>query len=90
MKEETKWDVVGFVISSEYRKKVLKSLIIEKQPSQISKELNINKTHISRTLNELESRNMVKCLNPNLKKGRLFLISNYGKEILKEVEKKRD
>ncbi len=88
MKKGTKWDDIGFVISSNYRKKVLKALDTEKQPSELSKELNINKTHISRTLNELESKGMIKCLNPNLKKGKLYVISDYGKEILKEVKKR--
>jgi len=84
MKKGTNWDDIGFVISSNYRKKVLKALDTEKQPSELSKELNINKTHISRTLNELESKEMIKCLNPNLKKGKLYVISDYGRKILKE------
>jgi len=84
MKKGTNWDDIGFVISSNYRKKVLKALGTEKQPSELSKELNINKTHISRTLNELDAKGMIKCLNPNLKKGKLYVISDYGRKILNE------
>ena len=88
MKKVTKkWKNISFVISSNYRKKVLKSAENLKTPSTLSKELNINKTHISKTLSELESKKMIKCLTPNQTKGKLFIISNYGKNILKEISK---
>ena len=87
MNRATKWEDVSFIISSEYRKKVLGSLENPKMPSKLSKELDINKTHISKTLKELESKGMVKCLTPNSNKGKLYVISDYGKDILKEVLK---
>lgn len=87
MEKVTKWEDVSFVISSEYRFKVLKKLDAPKTPSKISKEIEINKTHISRALSELESKNIVKCLTPDAKKGKLFIISDYGKKILEEATK---
>ena len=50
MKDVTKWDDVSFVLSSTYRKKVLSKLDSPKTPSTLSKETDINKTHISKTL----------------------------------------
>ncbi len=87
MNKATKWNDVSFIISSEYRKKVLTALENPKIPSKLSKELNINKAHISRALKELESRKIVKCLTPDSNKGKLYVISNYGREILKEASK---
>jgi len=87
MKDVTKWDNVSFVLSSSYRKKVLGKLDSPKTPSTLSKEVDINKTHISKTLSELESRKMIICLTKNAIKGKLYIISDYGKEILKEVGK---
>lgn len=87
MQTVTKWEDISFVISSSYRKRVLENLESTKMPSKLSKELNINKTHISRSLNELEGKKMIKCLTPKFTKGRLYVITNYGKEILKEVSK---
>ena len=87
MNKTTKWEDVSFIISSEYRKKVLRSLEHPKMPSVISKGLDINKTHISKVLKELENKNMLKCLTPNSNKGKLYVISNYGKDVLKEVDK---
>ncbi len=87
MNKVTKWEDVSFVVSSNYRKKVLQSLENPKMPSRISKELNINKAHISKTLTELTKRKMIKCLTPNSNKGKIFVIEDYGKEILKEISK---
>jgi len=85
MNKATNWEDVSFVISSSYRKKVLGALEKPKTPSILSKELNINKTHISRALSELEAKKIVKCLTPESAKGRLYLITNYGKKILSKV-----
>lgn len=87
MKKVTNWEVLGFVISSSYRKRVLEKLGIPKMPSALSKELSINKTHISRTLKELQDKKLVKCLNPTINKGKIYLITGEGKNILEEIEK---
>jgi len=85
MNHTTKWEDISFIISSGYREKVLKILDNPKTPSKISKELDINKTHISKTLKELKLKKLIKCLTPNSNKGKLYNISNHGKEILKEI-----
>jgi predicted transcriptional regulator len=87
MKEATKWEDMGFVASSDYRKKVLTLLEIPKMPSSLSKELGINKTHISRTLNELSKKKIIECKNPDTAKGKIYVITAYGKNILKEISK---
>jgi len=87
MNKVTKWEDISFVVASNYRKKVLQSLENPKIPSKISKEISINKAHISKTLNELIKRKMVKCLTPNSNKGKIFIIEDYGKDILKEISK---
>ncbi len=87
MKKVTKWNDVSFIISSSYRTKILESLNIPKTPSKLSKELVINKTHISRALSELEGKKMIKCLSPESKKGRIYQITDYGKRVLEKVER---
>jgi predicted transcriptional regulator len=87
MNKTTIWDDIGFIISSTYRIKVLKLLEETKTPSMLSRRLNINKTHISRTLSELLSRNIILCLNPDSGKGRLYIISDYGKKVLAQLPK---
>jgi len=87
MNEVIKWEDVSYVLSSNYRKKILEIFDTPKTPSKLSKESNINKTHVSRALVELEKKKMIKCLTPNVAKGKIFSITEYGKQILKEVQK---
>lgn len=84
MDKETIWQDISYIIASEYRKKVLEKLISPKTPSKLSKEVDINIAHISRALSELESKNMAKCLTPNSNKGKLYLITDYGKKVLEQ------
>ena len=85
MKKVTNWEDISFIISSDYRRKVLQELGSPKTPSNLSHALEINKTHISRALKELVDKRLVDCLTPNSRKGRLYVISARGKEILKEL-----
>ncbi|HRZ85640.1 MAG TPA: helix-turn-helix domain-containing protein [Candidatus Paceibacterota bacterium] len=87
MNQVIKWQDVSFVISSDYRKRILDNIQSPKTPSKLSKELNINIAHISRTLSELESSKLIECLTPKANKGKLYIITNYGKQILSEINK---
>lgn len=86
MKDETKWEDISLIISSSYRKKVLQILDNPKTPSNIAKELNINKTHISRALSELQERKMIQCLTPKANKGKLYIITEHGRSILSHLD----
>ena len=82
-----KWELIGKIKSSEWRFKVLKILKENmKTPSELSKEANISSSHISEVIKDLREMKLIECKNPNLRKGKIFSITNLGKEILKEVE----
>ncbi len=87
MKEETNWEDISFIVSSSYRERILKSLDKPKTPSSLSRELKINKAHISRALSELENKKMIECLTPKAKKGRIYSITEYGKKVLNGYSK---
>ncbi|MEK6889517.1 MAG: ArsR family transcriptional regulator [Nanoarchaeota archaeon] len=87
MDKATKWRDISFVVSSAYRNKVLRALENPKMPLKLSKELGINKTHISRALYELESKKLIKCLTPEARKGKIYEITDYGKEVIEQVFK---
>lgn len=58
------WKEVGFVISSGYRSKVMKSLDGEtKIPTQIAKDTEILQNHISAMLKQLGEHGLVECTN---------------------------
>ena len=52
-------------------------------PTEISNELKTHFSQITKNLLELEKRDLVKCLTPNLRKGRLYGMTEKGKKTLK-------
>jgi DNA-binding transcriptional ArsR family regulator len=82
------WDVIGFVISSDYRVIVLKRLAEgPTTPSQIASDADIGIAHVSRALKELRDRELVELLVPeDRKKGRVYGITSEGTNIWAEIE----
>ena len=74
---------LSFLKASSYRKKVLKSLVeYPKTPTQIAYETKIHRNNISNTLKELKKYNIVECVNPEVRKGKLYRLTDKGKEIV--------
>jgi len=72
----------AFVARSPNRRKVLQELSKSPQiPSDLSKKLNLNINHVSRALAELRRNDLVRCVNPEDKKGRVYELSEKGKEV---------
>ncbi|MFA5930899.1 MAG: ArsR family transcriptional regulator [archaeon] len=69
---KTNWEEIAFIKASKYRKQILDSLSEPKTPTELAKITGQNISHISRTLKELQERELIKCLTPNLRKGRLY------------------
>ncbi len=81
------WDIIGYVISSGYRKKTL--LLLRKKPytpREIANVLDIHMSHTSQILQQLTSKNLITCLNPNVAKGRLYGLTEIGNEIVNKLE----
>ncbi|HET7325603.1 MAG TPA: ArsR family transcriptional regulator [Halococcus sp.] len=54
-------------------------------PTQIANEINKHQSHVSKTLTELEEMELIECLNPGAKKGRLYGLTDYGEEIFRKM-----
>jgi len=86
--EDTNWDLISFIMSSKYRYEVLKKLYkTQSTPSILSKKTKISINHISNILRELMGKNLVKCLTPDKRKGRIYNITDLGREIQFKIEK---
>lgn len=73
---------MSYVQISKYRTKVMKSLRGNvKIPSQIARDSDIKQNHISSTLKQLKERELVECINPEDRKGRLYRLTDKGEEI---------
>jgi len=79
------WKKYGLIIRSKNKKTNLKALNLPKTHSQFSKETNLAISTISKNLSQLTKLKLVKCLNPQLQMGKLFKITNEGKELLKKM-----
>lgn len=54
-----------------------------KIPSTIAKDSWIRTNHISKVLSKLKSHELVECINPEVKKGRLYKLTETGEEVVK-------
>ena len=89
MQEEKQYifESVGHVKVSKYRVNTIKFLAKGfKMPSEIAKELNIGTSHASNILNTLKEYGLVECVNPQVKKGRLYQNTPLAMEVLKYLD----
>ncbi|MDD3083789.1 MAG: winged helix-turn-helix domain-containing protein [Candidatus ainarchaeum sp.] len=77
-----------FVLRAKNRIKILEVLKDNKLISkQIEEKTGMYKSHVSRTLKELISKELVKCINPEDRNFRFYEITNKGKIIFNEILK---
>ena len=80
-------DDLNYVSKSSYRVKVLKSLGEDaKMPTEIASDSGILPNHISNVLRQLKEKEIVECINPEVRKGRLYRLSDNGLNILNDLE----
>lgn len=59
----------------------------EKTPGHIAKQTDLHLSHVCTVLTELAKRGIVVCLTPNLKRGKIYALSQEGKEIAHKIKK---
>lgn len=78
---------VRYVEMSGYRTKVLKSLEKGvKIPSGIAKDTEILTNHISVVLKQLKDYELVECINPEVRKGRLYRLTDKGRKVVEKLD----
>lgn len=87
MNDDDKYKILGYVIASEYRINILKTLNkTVKTPSSIAKDIDLRTNHVSNVLKDLKEKNLVICLNEDAHKGRLYKNTDLGIEILELIK----
>ena len=77
---------ISYVEISQYRKKVMKSLEGNvKIPTAIARDSGIRTNHISKVLGELKEHEIVECINPEVRKGRLYRHTEKGEIVSKNI-----
>lgn len=81
--------LAAYVDLSSYRVRALKVLDdkVAMTPKYIAIECGLRSNHISKTLSELRNHGLVVCINPEVKKGRLYQITPLGHDVLGAVPK---
>jgi DNA-binding MarR family transcriptional regulator len=80
----------SYVLGGKFRRRVFMELRRKRIPSDIASDIKASTTQVSRTLKQLERRGLVECLTPGSKKGKIYSLTEKGKELLAEIEKDSD
>lgn len=84
MMDET---TIKYVNRSKYRVRTLKAIGNDvKMPKEIAEDSGILQNHISNVLRQLKEKDLVECLNPSARKGRLYRLSEDGLDMLNELK----
>ncbi len=77
----------SYIEISKYRTRVMKTLIDDvKIPSQIAADADISQKHISGTLRQLREHELVECINPEVKRGRLYRLTPKGRDVAQSIK----
>ena len=57
-----------------------------KIPSQIARDTGIVQNHISNSLRQLKEHELVECINPEVRKGRIYRLTEKGDELIKNFK----
>lgn len=87
---KSRWDDVGYIISSRYRVLVLKRLMEgPATPSLIAADSESSITHVSRALQQLREQSHVTLLvSEDRKKGRVYGITDEGRSVWETLASK--
>ena len=77
------WADFSFIVRSKHRRRVFEALINTKTPSQLSKELKLDKSYLTRLLISLIKRELIECLNPTEKRYKLYTRTKKGNDLYK-------
>ena len=81
-------DTLGFLLASNYRMKVLAEIARHQTtPKQISKATSIRINHVSNILREFMDKGLALCVTPSRKKGRIYELTRFGKEVYGRIQK---
>ena len=81
------WDAYGFVLASEYRKKVILAIADEpRTPKDIARMTGMYLSHVSNTLKELRDRKLIELLSPSLRRGQIYGLTSQGRQVFEKLK----
>jgi len=82
------WERYGHVIASSYRTRIVLLLLKgPKTPKKLAVDSGLYLSHVSTTLKDLLQKEIVVCLTPKLRRGKIFDLTEIGKIIASSIIK---
>lgn len=87
MKKRLNIEDYAWVLRGKQKRKVITTLDEEpKMPSEVKEEANLSLNNVSDILRLFAERKLAKCLNPQAKTGRLYVLTEKGKVIKDKID----
>jgi len=80
------FDLVSYVGRGSVRRKVLKALLKPNCPTELSRQIGIERSTVSRAILELTEKELVECLTPDERMGRYYCTTEIGRKVLEVIE----
>lgn len=84
MKKELIQDY-AWILRGSQRRKIIRVMNKPKTPTLLKEETKIKVSNTSDVLRAMVKRKMARCINPKDKLGRLYQLTNKGREVRKEI-----
>jgi len=79
-------DLYGYVSSSKRRISIIIALKNNPMtPKQVAESTDIRLNHVSNVLSELSEESLVKCINPDRKRGRVYKVTDVGSKVAGKI-----
>lgn len=82
------YELVSFVGRGKVRRKVLRALLKPNSPTELARQLDIERSTVSRTILALEKKGLLECLTPDERMGRYYRATETGKKVVEILQGK--
>lgn len=79
--------ICAWLMSGSRRLKIFKTLETPKIPKFIQQETKLPFSNVSEGLTILMNKNLVECINPEDKVGRMYKLTELGEKVMEEIKK---
>ncbi len=84
------WNMVSEILASPCKERVLRALNGEEVDQRsLARLCRLERSNARRTIKVLVAWGLIECLTPSRPRARIYQLTKEGKEILKQVDKKR-
>lgn len=78
--------LVSFVGRGSVRRKVLKALLKPNSPTELARQMDIERSTVSRAILQLVEKGLMECLTPDERMGRYYRTTEIGRKVLDVIE----